>query len=67
MIPDTVYDALDKILPGHTVPAEGRGQPVQFPGLLRPRTDAPAPKSARRSEVLTFNSGGSGARPGWTA
>ena len=30
----------------------------------RPRTDAPAPSGARRAEVLTFNSGGSGARPG---
>jgi len=30
---------------------------------LRPRTDEPAPEDAVRSEVLTFNSGGSGARP----
>jgi N-methylhydantoinase B len=30
---------------------------------LRPRTDAPAPDDAVRREVLTFNSGGSGARP----
>ena len=30
---------------------------------MRPHSDAPAPKGARRSEVLTFNSGGSGARP----
>tara|TARA_R110001606_G_scaffold117501_1_gene247002 strand:- start:32 stop:643 length:612 start_codon:yes stop_codon:yes gene_type:complete len=32
---------------------------------LRPRTDAAAPKDAVRSEVLTFNSGGAGARPGF--
>jgi N-methylhydantoinase B len=62
-VPDTVYDALDKILPG-VVPAEGAGGLCNFQVSLRPRTDAKAPKDARRSEVLTFNSGGSGARPG---
>ena len=62
MVPDTIYDALDKILP-NTVPSEGAGCLCNFQVSLRPRTDAPAPKSARRAEVLTFNSGGSGARP----
>ncbi len=62
MIPDTVYDALDKILP-QTVPAEGAGCLCNFQVSLRPRTDAPAPDDARRAEVLTFNSGGAGARP----
>lgn len=62
MIPDTVYDALDKILP-QTVPAEGAGCLCNFQVSLRPRTDAQAPDDAVRSEVLTFNSGGSGARP----
>ncbi|SEW41072.1 N-methylhydantoinase B [Cognatiyoonia koreensis] len=62
MVPDTVYDALDKILPG-TVPAEGAGCLCNFQVSLRPRTDAPAPEVAVRAEVLTFNSGGSGARP----
>lgn len=62
MVPDTIYDALDKLLPG-TVPAEGAGCLCNFQVSLRPRTDAPAPKDARRAEVLTFNSGGSGARP----
>jgi N-methylhydantoinase B len=62
MIPDTVFDALDKILP-QTVPAEGAGCLCNFQVSLRPRTDAPAPPGARRAEVLTFNSGGSGARP----
>ncbi len=58
MIPDTVYDALDKILPA-TVPAEGAGCLCNFQVSLRP---APG-EQGRRSEVLTFNSGGAGARP----
>ena len=61
-VPDAVYDAFDKIVPG-LVPAEGAGCLCNFQVSLRPRTDAPAPPHARRSEVLTFNSGGSGARP----
>ncbi len=61
-VPDAVYDAFDKIVPG-LVPAEGAGCLCNFQVSLRPRTDAPAPEGARRSEVLTFNSGGSGARP----
>jgi len=61
-VPDTVYDALDKIIPG-VVPAEGAGCLCNFQVSLRPRTDAPAPKGTVRSEVLTFNSGGAGARP----
>ncbi len=63
MVPDTVYAALDQLLPD-TVPAEGAGCLCNFQMSLRPRTDAPAPPGARRAEVLTFNSGGSGARPG---
>ncbi len=61
-VPDAVYDAFDKIVPG-LVPAEGAGCLCNFQVSLRPRSDAPAPEGARRSEVLTFNSGGSGARP----
>jgi N-methylhydantoinase B len=61
-VPDAVYDAFDKIVPG-LVPAEGAGCLCNFQVSLRPRTDAPTPANARRSEVLTFNSGGSGARP----
>lgn len=63
MVPDTVYDALDKILP-QTVPAEGAGCLCNFQVSLRPRTDQTAPSDAVRAEVLTFNSGGAGARPG---
>lgn len=61
-VPDTVFNAFDKIVPG-LVPAEGAGCLCNFQVSLRPRSDAPAPNGARRSEVLTFNSGGSGARP----
>ncbi|MEM7547948.1 MAG: hydantoinase B/oxoprolinase family protein [Pseudomonadota bacterium] len=61
-VPDAVFDAFDKIVPD-LVPAEGAGCLCNFQVSLRPRTDAPAPADARRSEVLTFNSGGSGARP----
>lgn len=62
MVPDTVYNALDKLLP-NTVPAEGAGCLCNFQVSLRPRMDGDAPKDAVRAEVLTFNSGGSGARP----
>ncbi|MEM9734033.1 MAG: hydantoinase B/oxoprolinase family protein [Pseudomonadota bacterium] len=62
MVPDTIYDALDKLLPG-VVPAEGAGSLCNFQISLRPRTDTPAPADAVRCEVLTFNSGGAGARP----
>ncbi|MBQ2260557.1 MAG: hydantoinase B/oxoprolinase family protein [Loktanella sp.] len=58
MIPDVVFDALDKILPA-TVPAEGAGCLCNFQVSLRPTTG-----QGRRAEVLTFNSGGAGARPG---
>ena len=61
-VPDAVYSALDKILPG-VVPAEGAGCLCNFQLSLRPSPDAPASGAARRGEVLTFNSGGSGARP----
>ena len=63
-VPDTVFNAFDQIVPG-LVPAEGAGCLCNFQVSLRPRTDAPAPKSAVRSEVLTFNCGGAGARPGF--
>ena len=56
-VPDTVYDALDKLLPD-LVPAEGAGCLCNFQVSLRPRTDDSAPAEAVRAEVLTFNSGG---------
>lgn len=62
MLPDTIYGALDQLLPG-TVPAEGAGCLCNFQVSVRPRTDAPPPAGATRAEVLTFNSGGAGARP----
>lgn len=57
-VPDAVYDAFDKIVPG-LVPAEGAGCLCNFQVSLRPI----AGSDGRRAEVLTFNSGGSGARP----
>jgi N-methylhydantoinase B len=62
MIPDTVFAALDQILP-RTVPAEGAGALCNFQVSLRPHTGAEASTDAVRAEVLTFNSGGAGARP----
>ena len=62
MVPDTVYNALDQLLPD-VVPAEGAGCLCNFQVSLRPRMDETPPEDARRAEVLTFNSGGSGARP----
>jgi N-methylhydantoinase B len=56
-VPDAVYDALDKIIPG-VVPAEGAGCLCNFQMSLRP-----VGGSGTRAEVLTFNSGGAGARP----
>ena len=61
-VPDAVFNAFDQIVPG-LVPAEGAACLCNFQVSLRPRSDAPAPGDARRCEVLTFNSGGSGARP----
>lgn len=63
-VPDTVYDALDKLVPD-LVPAEGAGCLCNFQISLRPRTDKAASPDATRAEVLMFNSGGSGARPGF--
>ncbi|MBT0956094.1 hydantoinase B/oxoprolinase family protein [Alphaproteobacteria bacterium KMM 3653] len=59
-VPDAVFDAFDKIVPD-LVPAEGAGCLCNFQVSLRPA--AGAATATRRAEVLTFNSGGSGARP----
>lgn len=56
MIPDTVFGALRQILPG--IPAEGAGALCNFQVSLRETA------GTGRSEVLCFNSGGSGARHG---
>ncbi|WP_420860444.1 hydantoinase B/oxoprolinase family protein [Algirhabdus cladophorae] len=61
-VPDAVFNAFDQIVPG-VVPAEGAGCLCNFQVSLRPAADQPTPPDAKRSEVLTFNSGGSGARP----
>ncbi|MEE2773655.1 MAG: hydantoinase B/oxoprolinase family protein [Pseudomonadota bacterium] len=61
-IPDTVYNALDKIIPSF-VPAEGAGTLCNFQVSLRPELETSSTKKNERAEVLTFNSGGSGARP----
>ena len=61
-VPDAVFNAFDKIVPS-VVPAEGAGCLCNFQVSLRPTTENSEDKNANRSEVLTFNSGGSGARP----
>ena len=61
-VPDAIYAALDQLLP-NTVPAEGAGCLCNFQVSVRPRMDAEPTVGARRAEVLTFNSGGAGARP----
>jgi len=62
LIPDTVYAALDKILPD-TVPSEGAGSLCNFQVSLRPSSNDTTSIARKRAEVLMFNSGGSGARP----
>ena len=62
MLPDTIYDALHKIMPNQ-IPAEGSSALCNFQLALRPRTDTDKTSTnTRRAEVLTFNSGGAGAR-----
>ena len=62
LLPDTIYNALDKIIPKR-VPAEGSSTLCNFQISIRPRTDKKPPPNSTRAEVLTFNSGGTGARP----
>ncbi|MDB9874758.1 hydantoinase B/oxoprolinase family protein [Amylibacter sp.] len=61
-VPDAVFNAFDKIVPS-VVPAEGAGCLCNFQVSLRPANNDFVKENTRRSEVLTFNSGGSGARP----
>lgn len=62
LIPDTVYNALDQLLP-NTVPAEGSSTLCNFQVSVRPSAAMIDRTAARSGEVLTFNSGGAGARP----
>ncbi len=63
MVPDTVFNALDKIVPG-IAPAEGAGTICNFQLSLRPNSEVGANAHlGEHAEVLTFNSGGAGARP----
>ena len=59
MVPDLVLGALAKALPGKVL-AEGAGALWNIHISVRPA----AGESGRRAEVLMFNSGGMGARPG---
>ena len=61
-IPDTIFNALNKILP-NSVPAEGAGTLCNFQVSTYPEKNTPLTLNRLRAEVLTFNSGGSGARP----
>ncbi|MEK9730115.1 MAG: hydantoinase B/oxoprolinase family protein, partial [Alphaproteobacteria bacterium] len=61
-VPDAVFNAFDQIVPG-VVPAEGAGCLCNFQMSLRARPGRDAESGGARFEVLTFNSGGSGARP----
>ncbi|SME91169.1 N-methylhydantoinase B [Tistlia consotensis] len=62
MIPDLVLGALAKALPGQIL-AEGAAALWNIHISVRPAPGAPGP-GARHAEVLMFNSGGMGARPG---
>lgn len=59
LVPDLVLGALAKALPGQVL-AEGAGALWNIHMSLRPVAGQPG----RRAEVLMFNSGGMGARPG---
>lgn len=59
MVPDLVLGALAKALPGR-IQAEGAGALWNIHMSVRPADGA----NGRRAEVLMFNSGGTGARPG---
>jgi len=62
-VPDTVLGAVHKMLPD-TVPAEGAGALWNIHLSARPTEGRAADGvSLHRSEILMFNSGGSGARP----
>lgn len=63
-VPDTVLGAIHKMLPG-SIPAEGAGALWNIHVSARPSEGRQADGvGLHRTEILMFNSGGSGARPG---
>ncbi|WP_332682024.1 hydantoinase B/oxoprolinase family protein [Bosea sp. (in: a-proteobacteria)] len=63
-VPDAVLGAVHKMLPGR-IPAEGAGALWNLHLSARPLPGDAAPEGGgQRAEVLLFNSGGGGARPG---
>lgn len=62
-IPDLVMGALHKLLPGR-LPAEGASALWNIHISARPNSDPEGPRGDRKAEILMFNSGGGGARPG---
>ncbi len=64
-LPDVVLGALHKMLPD-TVPAEGSSAlwNVQLGAVPLEGAEAAAGETLRQSQILMFNSGGTGARPG---
>ena len=61
-IPDTIFNALNKMMP-NSVPTEGAGTLCNFQVSTYPQRGSISKKTGLRAEILTFNSGGSGARP----
>ena len=61
-IPDTIFNAFNKILP-NSVPAEGAGTLCNFQVSTYPEKNTALTPNGLKAEILTFNSGGSGARP----
>ena len=62
MIPDVVFGAMHQVLP-NSVPAEGAGALCNFQVSLKADPNSKTSGDGRFAEVLSFNSGGSGARP----
>ena len=63
MLPDVAFGALHQLLAGG-IQAEGASSLCNFQVSLSPAKDGNAPANAKSAEVLSFNSGGTGARAG---
>lgn len=63
MLPDVAFGALHQLLAGG-IQAEGASALCNFQVSLSPAKDGNAPANAKSAEVLSFNSGGTGARAG---